>query len=225
MNKNDKVKIIKGPLLGLQGKIVKVNSEKKRCKVSLDLNDSPILFDLGFEVLEIVNEKIEKVLISAQECVKIVNRRIIENIKDSEEIYFLKPREFEIAISEILENMGFEIKLTKQTRDNGRDILALYKSPIGEYLTIVECKKYALRNKIGIEPIQRLLWVADNYDGASKAMFVTTSTFTAGARTLENKYIYKLSLNDINDIKIWIDKYGKKTIYKENTIWTPNIIS
>ena len=103
MKINDRVKIINGPLLGLQGKVLKVNIEKRRCKVSLELNDSPILFDLGFEILEVVNDKISRVIISSQECVKIVNRKIIERIKDSEEMYYLKPREFEIAISELLE--------------------------------------------------------------------------------------------------------------------------
>jgi len=37
--------------------IVKVNKRKKRAKVRLEMNDSPILFDLGFELLESLDKK------------------------------------------------------------------------------------------------------------------------------------------------------------------------
>jgi transcriptional antiterminator NusG len=48
---NNRIKVIKGPLAGLEGMIVKVDRRKRRAKVRLDLNNSPITFDLGFESL------------------------------------------------------------------------------------------------------------------------------------------------------------------------------
>ncbi|HWP69240.1 MAG TPA: transcription termination/antitermination NusG family protein [Rectinemataceae bacterium] len=51
-----RIKVIKGPLMGLEGHIVKVNRRKRRAKIRLDMNDSPILFDLSFEILESVQE-------------------------------------------------------------------------------------------------------------------------------------------------------------------------
>jgi transcription termination/antitermination protein NusG len=44
-------------LMGLEGCIIKVNRRKRRAKIRLDMNDSPILFDLGFEILEKLQEK------------------------------------------------------------------------------------------------------------------------------------------------------------------------
>ncbi|TXT47178.1 MAG: transcriptional antiterminator NusG [Spirochaetes bacterium] len=51
-DENNRIKVIQGPLAGLEGMIVKVDRRKRRAKVRLDLNNSPITFDLGFEMLE-----------------------------------------------------------------------------------------------------------------------------------------------------------------------------
>jgi len=56
-DENNRIKVIKGPLMGLEGCIVKVNKRKRRAKIRLDMNNSPILFDLGFEVIEKFQEK------------------------------------------------------------------------------------------------------------------------------------------------------------------------
>lgn len=56
-DENNRIKVLKGPLMGMEGRIVKVNRRKKRAKIRLDMNDSPILFDLGFELLESVPAK------------------------------------------------------------------------------------------------------------------------------------------------------------------------
>lgn len=58
-DENNRIKVINGPLMGLEGSIVKVNKRKRRAKVALDMNDSPIFFDLSFEVLEAVKAPAE----------------------------------------------------------------------------------------------------------------------------------------------------------------------
>jgi transcriptional antiterminator NusG len=55
-DENNRIKILKGPLMGLEGMIVKVDKRKRRAKIRLDMNDSPIMFDLGFEVLKIAEK-------------------------------------------------------------------------------------------------------------------------------------------------------------------------
>ena len=50
--------IKKGPLKGLEGRIVKVDKRKKRAKIRLDVYNDGFLVDFGFEILEPVkNEK------------------------------------------------------------------------------------------------------------------------------------------------------------------------
>ncbi|MBN2536410.1 MAG: antiterminator LoaP [Spirochaetales bacterium] len=48
---NKKVKVICGPLKGLEGNIVKVNKRKKRIKVKIDFNKNLYLVEFGFEAL------------------------------------------------------------------------------------------------------------------------------------------------------------------------------
>ncbi|MDX9783223.1 MAG: transcription termination/antitermination NusG family protein [Spirochaetia bacterium] len=56
-DENNKIKVVQGPMMGMEGRIIKVDRRKKRAKVRLELNDSPISFDLSFEVLESVKEE------------------------------------------------------------------------------------------------------------------------------------------------------------------------
>lgn len=44
--------------------------------------------------------------------------------QNRELIYDISPREFEAVIERVLQDEGFETKLTQQTRDGGRDIIA-----------------------------------------------------------------------------------------------------
>lgn len=56
-DEKNRIRVIKGALFGLEGFIVRVDKRKRRVKVKMDLSDSPILFDLGFDILETIGEK------------------------------------------------------------------------------------------------------------------------------------------------------------------------
>ena len=51
-DENNRIKIISGPLKGLEGLIVKVDRRKQRVKIRLDLYDDSFLIDFGFESIE-----------------------------------------------------------------------------------------------------------------------------------------------------------------------------
>jgi len=56
----------------------------------------------------------------------------------------LDTRQFEEVTAEIFRAKGFEVELTKRTRDGGKDIIAFHKDKLGfktKYL--IECKHYA----------------------------------------------------------------------------------
>ena len=55
-DENNRIKVIKGPLFGLEGKIIKVDRRKRRAKIRLEMNDSPMTFDLAFDVIESIKE-------------------------------------------------------------------------------------------------------------------------------------------------------------------------
>lgn len=56
-NKDDKIKVISGPMKGLEGEIIKVDKRKKRAKIKLKLYEDSFLIDFGFELIEHFCEK------------------------------------------------------------------------------------------------------------------------------------------------------------------------
>jgi len=55
-DENKRIRVLQGPLKGLEGKIVKVNRRKGRARVELDLYEESFLIDFGFELLEPTDE-------------------------------------------------------------------------------------------------------------------------------------------------------------------------
>jgi restriction system protein len=136
-------------------------------------------------------------------------------------MYELDPIKFEFLVALLLEDAGYSVKVTPASRDGGRDILAVLKIPFGEVLTIVDCKRFAAHRKIGPELVQRLLWVSDNHDRASNAMLVTTSSFTSGARLIEQEHRWRLKLQEYGDIHDWLSRFGKWRAHDTGSLWLP----
>ncbi|MDR0476224.1 MAG: antiterminator LoaP [Treponema sp.] len=51
-DENSRIIVIDGPLLGLEGKIIKADKRKGRAKIKLDLYDESFSIDLAFEILD-----------------------------------------------------------------------------------------------------------------------------------------------------------------------------
>ncbi len=52
-DENDRIQILEGPLLGLEGKIIKVDKRKGRAKVRLDAYQNSFTIDFAFEALDL----------------------------------------------------------------------------------------------------------------------------------------------------------------------------
>ena len=50
-NENSRIVVVEGPLVGLEGRIVKVDKIKGRAKINLDLYNDSFTIDLAFEVI------------------------------------------------------------------------------------------------------------------------------------------------------------------------------
>lgn len=136
-------------------------------------------------------------------------------------IHDLSPRRFEELVADILKDMGYQIELTPRTRDGGRDILAVLKTPLGELLTVVECKKRKPERPIGIDLVERFLYVVNDKDRASCGLLATTSFFSSGVYALARSIEYKLKLRDFAGIVEWVRTYGTWQRSGEQVIWTP----
>ncbi len=140
------------------------------------------------------------------------NQRLVDSLKKQPaDLHKLTPRNFEKLLAELLADMGWEVELTKQTRDGGTDILAYLNTDIGRLLCLVEAKHYRPDRKIGIDLVRTLYGTLCDAQ-ANSAMLVTSSTFTADAREFQQKHQYQLTLRDYADIVNWILKYGNKRV-------------
>lgn len=136
---------------------------------------------------------------------EIENELIEYFYKNPEKLYSIHPRKFEEFVAAIFKNNGFEVELTPETRDGGFDILAIQKSSLlGESKYLIECKRYAPENKVGIGIVQRMLGVVES-SKANKGIIATTSSFTRDAISFAECAQYKLTLNDYCSIKCWLE--------------------
>ncbi|MDR3115388.1 MAG: antiterminator LoaP [Treponema sp.] len=51
-DENSRIVVVEGPLMGLEGKIIKVDKRKGRAKIKLDLYEDSFAIDLAFEMLD-----------------------------------------------------------------------------------------------------------------------------------------------------------------------------
>lgn len=129
------------------------------------------------------------------------------------DIHSLTPRKFEELLAELLSGMGWDVELTQQTRDGGKDILAYLNTDLGRILCLVEAKHFRTDRKVGVDLVRNLYGTFCDAQ-ANSAMLVTSSAFTADAREFQQKHSYQLALRDYADLVKWIMKYksGAKTV-------------
>lgn len=134
-------------------------------------------------------------------------KRIITDIyNDNKILLTIEPRQFEEMIAELLSSQGFHIELTKQTRDNGYDIIAIkdikHQSPLK---FLVECKRY-VKGKVGIEVIRSFREVVMS-ENANRGIIATTSYFTKDAIKKQKQTPYLLDYRDKDAVMEWVYAY------------------
>lgn len=143
--------------------------------------------------------------------IQVVNNTkiIIADIYKNEELLnTIDPTRFEEIIAEMLYKKGFEVNLTKQTRDGGYDILALSKIAGMPLKFLVECKRHRKDRPVGISIIRSFCDVIKE-ENANKGMIFTTSYFSSEAKKRQLKVGTMLDLNDRNDVIKWVREYLK----------------
>lgn len=155
-------------------------------------------------------------------AIRNINQNLIEQLKNNpEDLYQLTPRRFEELVAEIIADMGYDVELTPQTRDGGRDILATIDLPTGRILTIVECKRFRRDRSVGIDVVERFLYTIRDKDRASCGLIASTSRFSSDALALARKYEYQVNLKDFDDLQKWLANYGIWRRDSNGGLWIP----
>lgn len=153
----------------------------------------------------------EEGVIILPETIKVEHNRIkhlIHDIyKDNKLFQEIHHRDFEEVMAELLQQKGYDVELTKRTRDGGHDIIALCtlqgNIPIK---MLVECKRWT--NKVNVDIIRSFKHIVSSRN-ANIGMIATTSFFTPDAQKENLEHFLHLNLKDRNDLLQWIDEYAK----------------
>jgi hypothetical protein len=133
-----------------------------------------------------------------------------------ERLRALDPQLFEAVVAELLAGFGWEVSVTAMTRDGGYDILGVSTDASGLKTSwIVECKRYGLDNKVGVQIARQIVGVKSHI-GVPNAVLATTSSFTADAHELSSAR-HDLSLVDFATLSQWLERYSQPTAGASHT--------
>jgi restriction system protein len=132
---------------------------------------------------------------------RAVNTDLLARIEARPELMReLTPRQFEEFVAELYERHGFDVQLTPASNDGGVDLYAVRYDAFGSFLTIVDCKRYAPHRPVQVKLVRELYGAVQD-KGASVGVLATTSSFTAGAKNLQERHRYRLALQDWFDLQ------------------------
>jgi restriction system protein len=113
-------------------------------------------------------------------------------------------RDFEKLIAVLLENDGWEVQLTKASRDGGIDVVATRSDPtVGEIRSVWQAKKLGLTSKVTLRDVRELSAVREA-ESATKGLIVTTSHLTRNAIEWVRRDIYRLGYKDKEGVECWV---------------------
>ena len=140
----------------------------------------------------------EKLVLTTEEFLATINFpdpldfKVVQYILENpSSLYTLTPRKFEKFIANVVQELGYSVKLGKGSKDGGVDILAERSVPFGKELMIVQCKRNREDRKVEESTVKQLYTDIAIRD-ASRGLIVTTSDFTRGARKFMEMYKYKI---------------------------------
>lgn len=139
-----------------------------------------------------------QVLLDARAIMSEIIRKIKENPTHLKQI---DHRKFEELVAYLFEIMGYEVELTKKTRDGGRDIVAV-RNEMFMQKYLVECKHWPNRT-IGVSPIRELYGVKID-EGATKAVIATTSVLSADAKLFIERHKWEMEAKEYDSIVEWV---------------------
>ena len=167
-----------------------------------------------------IYDKEHSKLISLEKELEISHKKVIELQRNNLQRYTKEDienindwRKFEQFIATQFKRKNFNVILTPQTNDGGKDII-IEKNDIKTY---VECKYWNSNKSIGREEIQKLAG-ATMMDGLKNALFITTSTYNENALETAkalNKNGFNINLWTIDNLLDFINQAEKNHNYNE----------
>ncbi len=195
---NGKLKKAKNFLVAIEGvRRLVSNNYPLRAQEELGHLAAPLrilqgpLAELKAEVGQAIEKHKEQQRLVTQEAEKKKREELLNQIQSKDVLDSISPQEFELIVLEAFARLGYEATHTPWSADGGIDGILLK----GEKKTAVQCKKHS--NPVG-QPYLRDFLGAMVHAKCDEGVFVTTSHFSAGARTFAKAN--KIKLIDGNEV-------------------------
>ena len=142
------------------------------------------------------------------EVVDDVGKRLAKHFAEHPEaMRTMDRRLFEKLIAEVFRGFGYDVELTQQTRDGGRDIIAIRQHEVNtKYL--IECKRPDPGGYVGVRPVRELYGVKCD-ERATKAILATTAYFSPDALLFFENHEWELESRDYAGLLDWLEAYKK----------------
>jgi len=165
---------------------------------AIETANNEILYD------DIILPTYDAVIRAFETKVELVSSALIDYFaREPQHLRELPPRKFEELVADLLARDGYEVHLTPQSKDGGRDILATRNDQPVPQLLLVECKRYGPNNPVGVHLVRALYGVVQR-ERATAGLLASTSRFTRGALAFQQSVPYHLSLKDYESIVAWL---------------------
>lgn len=128
--------------------------------------------------------------------------------KDPSALFQMSPRDFEQFVADLLDEDGFDVRLTPYSKDGGVDIIANRAGLVNE-LYLVQCKRAARRRPVGVDVVRSLYGVVHR-DRATAGLIVTSSRLTRDAKSECKKLEHQMSFREYDDLVKWIARITRK---------------
>jgi hypothetical protein len=139
------------------------------------------------------------------------------------DLHRLSWREFEILLARVFQAQGFTTELGPGQGDGGVDIRLLQRDPIGDILTLVQAKKYAAKNRIGLEAVAALSGIA-GVERAQRSLFVTTSSYQPAAKKFAARTSGALQLCTSTDVVDWCQSASSGIVRDKSRLVSPTSV-
>lgn len=138
-----------------------------------------------------------------------LTQRLIRLLQEGSSWHEIDSRALEEVVAELFDGFGYQVELTKRTRDGGRDVIAIRHSTIKDDKYLIECKHW--EDKVGVGVVRELLGVGVA-EVNSGLILVSTSGFTSDARLFAEREQVRwiLALKDRDAIDVWIEEYARQ---------------
>lgn len=134
------------------------------------------------ELISIGNQKWVETLSDTKRQIGQTDTSVIKRCTGIEFLAMLSWQELEEIVAQLLERQGWDTELTKAGTDGGIDVRGIRQAPNYSRQTLVVQVKHWTGTRVGA-PLVRELLGAKVLEGASHALFATSSKFVDGIRS------------------------------------------